>query len=221
MAAYLKSPPPPGAASSCPVVPMTISTSVDFKNMEGIGTKGGASGSQMSYPGDPTGINAANILGPPAISTRLHSYCSLHSDPGSLSVSCPPPSSAFVRSGNPPSLAAFSGFVGACLPESPPLPSVRRPDPEEEVLISPCFHCGSMLPSLVSFAGRAKLHSGGHLTGHHSVARHMGGVLCHPPLEDMGVLPPPLLWLSVMGSLLPWLAMTRSGLPPPWKTCPA
>jgi hypothetical protein len=49
----------------------------------------------------------------------------------------------------------------------------------------------------------------------------MGGILCHPPLEDKGVLPPPLLWLFVMGGLLTWPAMTQTGPPPPWKNCPA
>jgi hypothetical protein len=173
---YLESPPPPCLASRRPVVPKYISTSISFKNMGSIGSKGGASGSQMSCPGEPAGITLAQILAPPAISTCLHSYCSLHSDPGSLSVSCPPPSSAFVGFGIPPPLAAFSGFVEAGLPASPPLPSVRWPDPKEEVVaISPCSHCSSLLPSLVSVVEQAKSRSAGHSTGHHSVAGHHGG----------------------------------------------
>jgi hypothetical protein len=140
MAAYLASPPSPGSASSRSGVPMAISSGGVFTNMGGIGTKGGASVSHMSCSGDPMGISTANILAPPAISTRLQFYRSLHSVPGGLPVYHPPSLAAFVGSGIPPPLVAFSEFAGASLPGSPPLPTVRRPDPEEEVLITPCSH---------------------------------------------------------------------------------
>jgi hypothetical protein len=129
----------------------------------------------MSHSGDPVGILATNILAPPAISNRLHSYRSLHSDPGGLSVYRHPPLAAFVGSGIPPPLAAISGFAGASLPGSPPFLSVHWPNPKEEVLISPCSHCGSSLLSLVSFVGHSKSHSGGPSAGHSLVSGYHGG----------------------------------------------
>jgi hypothetical protein len=157
MAAYLDSPPSPCLASSRPVVPTSISTSIGFKNTGGIGSKGGASNSQMSPPGDSAGITTANISAPPTISNHLRSYCILL-PPLRSQESVSLLLASYISLCGIRDTSSLGGIQWICwsrLSDQPPLPLVRRPDPEEELSISPCSHCGSLLPSLVSFVGRA------------------------------------------------------------------